>query len=184
MVKKKAKKAVRKVKRKKVILPMKLSSLIGIALRDIRRAEAMPKKFVVDMDTWFKPETVQCKTDDGVLIEEHKVCTMCAAGSVMAFSLGALGRKDADSELFTESFPGNQKQLEAINYLRDGNCLQAARTLWPPTYNENSGAYIDDPKAKLALGLDTCIRGYYRHSPEPFHKDMAKFQAKLEKAGL
>ena len=79
----------RATRRRQIILPMKLSSLIKIALKDLGKAEAQPKKFIVEMSEWYIPEEVVCATESGVEVDRYEACTVCAAGSVMAFTLNA-----------------------------------------------------------------------------------------------
>lgn len=174
---KKAKKrpvAKAKVKRKQqVILPKKLSALIKIALRDIRKAEALPKQFVVEMSDWYAPENVECRTRDDILIETHTVCSVCAAGSVMAFSLDA--RKNHPDEGLTPCrFPRNEKQLAAINELREGSAYQAYLSL---------GLKMTEGDVSALGDLDVDIPDYDRENPDRFHKAMAQFETDLRKAG-
>ncbi len=169
-------KAKTKVRKKPVILPKKLSALIKIALKDLRKAEALPKKFIVEMDDWFVPEDVVCETKNGTEFERHKICTVCAAGSVMAFSLGMGEDKRF---LAPEKFPRNEGQLHAINDLRCGEVDHAAFSLGlvaPDDY----GDYDFNAFNKF----NCVIPEYNRKNPEPFHKAMTKLQEKLVKAGL
>lgn len=172
MVKKtKAKKKTVKRAVKKVILPMVPSKLIAIALRDIRKAEKLSKKYVVDMGEWYQPHaTLECKTDNGVVASEHKICTLCAAGSVMAFSLANEAQKKL--KLHPSKFRENEKQLYAIDNLREGSFSGALRALELPD------AYDDKHPS-----LNHEIPDYEPLDPEPFHEAMTAFQKKLEKAG-
>jgi len=174
------KRVVKKPRKKPVILPMKMSSLIKIALKDLRKVEAQPRKFVVEMGNWFLPEEVICETSSGIIVETHDICSVCAAGSVMAFTLGQKVDLNGD-EVCPEHFPKNEKQLHAINELRVGNAIGAARYvgLWEP--GPSTGSYRPGEKYQK---YDAHIPEYDRDNPEPFHKAMTKFQQKLEKAGL
>jgi hypothetical protein len=176
MAKKAKKRPVAKAKAKRkqqVILPKKLSALIKIALRDIRKAEALPKQFIVEMSDWYAPENVECRTRDDILIETHKICSVCAAGSVMAFSLGA--RKNHPNEgLSPCRFPRNEKQLNAINELREGSASQAYYCL---------GLKFTPEDSETLEELNTGIPNYDREDPEPFHEAMTDFQESLKEAG-
>lgn len=165
-------KAKPKAKKKAVIvLPRKMSALIKIALRDIRRAEEA--EFIVNMSTWYMPNIqVECRAvDDSTLIDQYTTCSMCAAGSVMRFSLA--NEKQKKLELTPDMFAKNDNQLEAIDSLRMGDVGDAAG------YLEFSDRHRFD-----YFKYDTVIPDYSMDDPEPFHKAMAKLQVKLEKAGL
>lgn len=175
----KAKNKSKRAKKKPVILPMKMSALIKVALKDIRRAERTDK-IVVDMSDWFNPDNeVTCQTQSGAILEEYKVCTMCAAGSVMAFTLGALKR---DKYLQPDDYPKNEKQLYAINDLRGGGVSQAAMSLG--LIDTDDYGVLDEVAVTKYRKLNRNIPDYDRKKPEPFHKAMGQLQAKLEKAGL
>jgi hypothetical protein len=163
----KAKKVVKKVSKKKVILPRKLSSLIGIALRDLRKAEKSDKYIISMESTFHSPTTVTCTANHGeILVKEQQACVICAAGSVMAFSLNA-----GNVERSPGDFVGNSAQLDAIDFLRKGNATAAAEEL------------NITHKYEILEKLDSWIPDYDRNNPEPFHKAMIEFQAKLKKAG-
>lgn len=187
---KKAKKPTHKTSSKMTILPKKMSSLIGIALKDIRKAEKFSDKFIIDMATWYDPErSLTCRLDDnqhGKIIKEDKVCVMCAAGSVLAFSLGAGGkfRTQKVKEMETKNMP----QLNAIDALRIGSLSTAVTELdlWPKADNN---IHYDTQYKKLndkmnKLESESIIPEYDNSNPEPFHAAMKKLQTKLVKAGL
>lgn len=178
MAKKAKKRVVKKVTKKPVILPMKLSSLIAVALKDVRKAENT-KSVVVEMSNWFEVEEVECRTQNDVLIETHNVCNLCAAGSVMAFSLGKLGTA---ASLTPTNFPKNERQLEAINELREGNVSGAIKCLYHDDLYDNES---DASKLyRKACELNCHIPDYDRENPEPFHKAMIRFKERLQRAGL
>lgn len=154
-------------KKKPVILPRKMSSLIRIALRDIRKVENS-NKFVIEMGSWFTPTEITCKTDNGAVISEYKSCAVCAAGSVMAFSLGA--SKKFNQELTPSEFTGNTSQLSAIDSLRVGEVHDASNEL---------GIVISGDRSRF----DTHVPEYDAMEPELFHKAMTKLQTRLAKAG-
>lgn len=186
MVKRAKKRVVRKVAKKarRVILPKKLSSLIKICLRDMRKAEALPEKYVISMGEWYSPnETVSCQLDDGTLIKEHTVCVMCAAGSVMAFSLA--NERQKKETLGPDDFGDNELQLGAIDCLRQGQCAAAYRAINRDDDPESeSYNWNDDITHQKLERLDTKIPDYEPTNPEPFHKAMTKLHDKLARAGL
>lgn len=178
--KKAVKKTAKKVK-KPVILPMKMSSLIKIGLADIRKAEKS-EKCLVDMGHWYDVEEVKCYLGDEAgndPISTTDTCVVCAGGSVMAFSLGALEDK-SKCHLVPASFPDNHRQLEALDYLRQGDSYHAARYLRLVDWDAPFG----DKQIKKLLKLNTHIPEYSRENPEPFHKAMEKYRLKLIKAGF
>jgi hypothetical protein len=172
----KAKKIAKKVSKKQVILPKKLSSLIGIALRDLRKAEKSDKYIIAMESTFHLPTTVTCTANDGeLLISEQDACIICAAGSVMAFSLNTgIGMEKTPSD-----FAGNTHQLQAIDSLRMGHARIAMDDLEMP-YDDDLKMPYDYEKLRKC---EMRIPDYNRDNPESFHKAMIKFQAKLKKAG-
>ncbi len=172
----KVKKSTKKVVKKKIVLPNKMSALVGIALRDIRKAEKQRNKFVIDMGTYFDPnQELVCQVGETV-VSSQKVCVLCAAGSVMAFSLG---KANSTTELNPDAFMSNSNQLRAIDSLRQGSARYAAINLeLPDTYDEFGSV------SEKYSGMDSIIPEYSIQDPEPFHKAMEKFKAQLQKAGL
>lgn len=178
MVKKAKAKAKKPVAKKKgpVVLPMVLSKLIAIALKDLRKVEKMKNKYAVNMGDWYVPNSdLICRVED-VVISKTKICSVCAAGSVMALSLGAKGTGYMDPS----SFPKNMNQLHAINSLRTGEVVSAHNNLFPDAY---VSSFSEDSESKKLCSLNTDIPEYEPMNPEPFHNAMVKLQAKLEKAG-
>lgn len=177
--KKKVVKATKKVK-KPIILPMKMSSLIKIALADIRKAEKS-EKCIIDMGHWYDIREVKCYIGDNTVnpISKREACIICAGGSVMAFSLGALEDKTRRN-LIPDNFPGNARQLSALDYLRTGNTYGAAERLELLDWSTPANVKRVDKLEKL----DVSIPEYSRENPEPFHKAMEKYRLKLLKAGF
>lgn len=98
-------------------LPDKLSDLILVALEDLEKAEASPKHIIV-MWMWHLPRL-------GLL---DNLCSVCLAGSVMAFSLGA--------NPSTPRTPGDyshhiNNKLLALNSVRGGDISLALETIDP-----------------------------------------------------
>ena len=141
----------KRVKKRATVLPKVMSKLIGIALADMKKAEAARDKYIVDLSTWHTPAKIECelKTMSGVsmfniedaIAHSKQVCVLCAAGSVMEFSLNASTNRDLEPG----HFPKNQMQLEAINYLREGDVLGAALRLGLLDYDDVSH-YVDKDK--------------------------------------
>jgi hypothetical protein len=136
--------------KKPVILPKVPSKLIGIALRDIEKAEAS-RKYKINMASWHRPNS-------------H--CSVCAAGSVMAFSLGA----KSGLKYHPYDFPENRDQLLAINWLRlgDVSCANAEMNF--------GGA---EAVKKFNRGITD-----YDYDQRLFKRDMRKLAADLRKAGF
>jgi hypothetical protein len=89
-------------------LPDKPSELILIALEDLEKCEADPI-YKIDMGTWHEPLS-------------YSKCEVCAAGAVMAQSLGARANWYRDPDWF--EYPICDKLL-AINSLRMGKISMA-----------------------------------------------------------
>lgn len=98
---------------------------------------------------------------------------MCAAGSVLAFSLGAGGNIRTSKVSALES--KNENQLAAIDLLRTGDVEHAAE--WLKISNEKVKRFFKVSKIKR-------IPNYEIKNPEPFHKAMLELKTKLAKAGL
>ena len=92
-------------------LPNKLSSLIRVAVRDLRKVEKLTRKYKINMGDWHQPNS-------------H--CSVCFAGGVMAMSLGA----PSDSNYGPGAFSlHNQARLYALNSVRTGSVAVALRDL-------------------------------------------------------
>ncbi len=183
---KKAKKKVVKAKTAQPILPRKLSSLIKVALKDIRRAENTPG-YLVRMNTWHDPDEVVCRigdADGGIELDRKPICSVCAAGSVIAFSL----KGDPTKELDPDDFPRNRDQLNACDDLRSGRVTAAAERLGvisDMAFDADEGSADRKRYDKLAaIDNRTLIPDYNFKNPEPFHAAMKKLEAKLRKAGF
>jgi hypothetical protein len=66
------------------ILPDKPSALLAVALADLEKAERS-RRYKIDMGTWHNPSA------------NEKTCSVCLAGSIMAFSLKVPPTQDADA---------------------------------------------------------------------------------------
>jgi hypothetical protein len=170
---KKAKKAVvKKVKMR--ILPRKMSSLIKIALADLRKAEQDREKCAISMtDTWFLRDEATCTVtieNQPRIISEHPICVMCLAGVVIGFSLGAIKNEKINSA-GPSDFEKNEGQLESLDCLRTGDVWGAASYLG-----------VDIEKGAVSK-FYVSIPEYDADDPEPFHKAMDKLRQKLIKGG-
>lgn len=145
--------------KRKTILPRKMSKLIEIAMKDLKRVEAA-KDMVVVMEEWFDPEAeVVCKVG-GNIISERQVCSACLAGSVMAFTLG---KKNAKSYLIPDDMRGNEDQLNALNELRCGGVSTAAEVLGlveRGDYNKMGQFAYSPERQKIIDELDCEIPDY------------------------
>lgn len=145
-------------KKKKVILPRHPSTLLKIAIADMRAARRAGMAF--DMDVWLEPPGWGNATK----------CTVCMAGAVMAGTLGmakcvaATGRGIGPGE-----YEDNFDQLEAINLLRTGGVDDALTALG-----------IEQLGGDLDRQLDGTVRGRWRE----FMIDMHQLIKDLEAVGL
>lgn len=95
----------------------KLSTLLAIGLRDLRKQERA-KNCIVDMGIWWMPSVD--KTDE---------CVTCLAGSVMKFGLKK-PRGHGGEEIMPEDYDRRTGNcLWALNSLRSGGIQFAARLL-------------------------------------------------------
>jgi len=87
-------------------LPDKMSDLLEVALKDLRRAERHPL-FTVDMGVWIQPRAVRC--------------AVCLAGAALKFEL--------DIKSIDQVISGNDagRKALALNSLRTGSVSHAAR---------------------------------------------------------
>ncbi|RBP36916.1 hypothetical protein DES53_11557 [Roseimicrobium gellanilyticum] len=135
-------------------LPGKPSALIRVALADLRKVEALPDIYRVNMDVWHR---------------EHRadaVCEVCLAGSMISQSLGAQPGEHRGPEDFDQE---TTWKLYALNEFRVGNVYDGL-------------TYLD--RSDLWLGADTRTITEYTTSPSGFHRDMQKLAGDLEAVGL
>jgi len=174
-------KVAKKTAKKKAplkVLPKKMSALIKIGLADLRKAEN-DAKMVIKMETWLDRREAICTIESGSIeVSREEVCVACFAGTVMAFTLGALKKKDWRS-LGPDHFNKNSRQLSALDSLRDGNVGGAAVSL--KLYSDDKD--LDDELAEF-VRFNRVIPDYDRDDPEPFHKAMTKLQKDLKDARL
>jgi hypothetical protein len=165
-------------KQKPVVLPMVMSELIDISLRDLARAEKTPG-YAIDMVAWHCPRSM---TEYEIVAS---VCSVCLAGSVMAFSLGVAATVAVVPD--SRSMKANRAQLEAINLLRTGEVFEAACRLgMTPKLTGRSSTCTHDAYAAARYrfeAFDTGITGYSTDRAL-FKRDMRNLGARLRRAGL
>lgn len=89
-----------------------LSAVIRLAIEDLKKIEALPRKYRVDMHVFHEPGKYPWSK-----------CGVCLAGSVMAMRLGA----PTSVEPFFEDFGAViADRLEALNCARRGDFVDAA----------------------------------------------------------
>ena len=138
-------------------LPDKPSELIRVALADLRKVEAMPKVYRINMEDWWFAGT-----------NDEAGCSVCLAGAVMAETLGA-PRDDGASP---SDFPnGLRGKLLALDSFRQGEVLSGLIDM------------DQDWDAEVGESLNRAISAYSL-DPECFHRDMNKLADDLEAVGL
>lgn len=94
----------------------KLSQLLAIGLRDLRKQERAPKS-EVDMAEW---------------LTKNGKCVACVAGSVLRFSLGV---KPKHRMILSECVPEDSREyrlMRTLNYLRSGWIENASYAMGVP----------------------------------------------------
>lgn len=139
---------------KTATLPDKPSELIRVALADLRKVEAMPSVYRVDMNDWHVPHP------DGV-------CEVCLAGAVMAQTFGAPPEcrtmpRDCGLEV--------REKLDALDSFRSGDVYYGI---------EEMGCEL--PEDFVDVQRDITL---YEIDSEGFHRDMQTLASDLEAAGL
>lgn len=137
-----------------VTLPSKPSDLIRAALADLKKVEARPDIYRVNMDVWHREH----RTD--------AVCEVCLAGSVISQELGAQPNEHRGPEDFDQE---TTWKMHALNEFRVGNVFDGL-------------CYLDC--ADRWLGADTRRVADYAESPAAFHRDMQTLASDLEAVGL
>jgi hypothetical protein len=149
-------------------LPSKPSALIRVALADLRKVEALPDIYRVNMDVWHR---------------EHRadaVCEVCLAGSVICQELGANPSESRGPEDFDQE---TTWKLYALNEFRVGNVFDGLCYL----SDEPSGRLYAQ-RYEALKGKDECCKyvevAEYTDDPAAFHADMQKLASDLEASGL
>lgn len=152
--------AKKKKKKRNIAAIKKLSTLLEVALGDLKKQEKA-KNVVIDMGTWCR------KDKDGV-------CHVCLAGSVMKGSLGLAPRKYNGIEPHQLSC-GTEKRMRALNYLRVG-CVTSA-------YLSVHDDYDDVAFENRVLSMNREVRDYHENRLG-WWEDMHTLLADLRKAKL
>jgi len=153
------------------ILPEKLSALLRLALSDLKKVEAQPEVYRVDMQRWHIPL---------LAIGPGAVrCTVCLAGAVLAKTCQLKPRDVYNPTLGGETgpIPLLDRQLYAIDRLRRGDVTGALR--WMRDREKEDRHFFS---------LNRRTPGYYGKSfPEEnaqFYIELEKLADDLEKVGL
>lgn len=117
-------------------LPDKPSELIRVALADLRKVEAMPDVYKIDMGDWHAVD------------DDSNHCFVCLAGSVMAQTLKVDAGSNCEPWDFDEVTCG---KLEALNEFRAG-CVRAGLSCLdvengPSVDDREMARYADNPEA-------------------------------------
>lgn len=130
-----------------VRLPDKPSELIRLALADLRKVEAMPKRFAVRMASWHEP---------------NGVCRVCLAGAVMAQTLQVDDRYSVRRDGWKFDIDTSEK-LKSLDEFRSGwindalgrtgnvRCMEELR--WMTDYHDNRERFHADME-QLAKDLE------------------------------
>lgn len=121
-----------------VILPRIPSQLIRLALADLKKVEAMPDKYKVEMWEWHEPTI-------------SKKCVVCLAGSVMACTLNM----NINKSYGPSDFPENAVQLFVLDCFRNGNiCAGLWRLGIDIEYENRTICYYDRSPANFHADMN------------------------------
>jgi len=157
-------------------LPRKPSKLIRIALEDLIKAEKSPL-YNINMNVWHGKATKSPGYGMGMYsydkgFEENK-CSVCLAGSVMAFSLKTNIDLHITNSKVSE-FEDVSDQLEALDELRVGRIDQAMYSL-----HGSNKAVLMNPESELFNRV--IIK--YETNPAVFKRQMNRLANDLEMFG-
>lgn len=136
------------------LLPNKLSALIFVALKDLRKVERSPKYSIAMSQTWH----------DGTTI--FAPCMVCFAGAVMAGTCKVPLNKYATPEYFPRD---TNRKFMALDSIRLGYLQSALNRL-----------DVELPK----VFTNEVEIADYTDDPAQFHKDMHQIAKELKKFGL
>jgi hypothetical protein len=149
-------------------LPWTPSKLIRTSLFDLKKVEAMPEVYRINMDVWHREH----RTDS--------ICEVCLAGSMISQELGAnpsehRGPEDFDADTCWK--------LYALNEFRVGNVFDGLCYL-----SDEPSSRLFAQKYEEAKGKDQCRKRVnvteYTFSPEGFYRDMSRMADDLEMLNL
>lgn len=143
-------------------LPHKPSDLIRVAIVDLEKAEKSDK-YRIEMEDWHAPKS-------------DKICEVCLAGSVMAFTLEWDPSKDLNPN-DNDNPELLQNQLYALNEFREGYVNFGF------SYLSNTDEYKEfEDYDVLSEPFNREITPY-REDSELFKREMITLASDLEKAG-
>jgi hypothetical protein len=143
-------------------LPTLPSALIRVAIADLEKAEQDTNTYSINMGDWHRPNA--SKTGDA-----HLTCSVCLAGSVMAFSLEASDRHSYAPQDYDDA---TECALEAINALREG-FIAVAQDYLDPDMDMPGWEAVDDR-----------IVTHYEEDPAKFKAEMLQMASDLEAVNL
>ena len=159
---------------KLVRLPKKLSTLIRVAVLDVREQLALGVR--MDMEAWLvRKDKRNPKVTDNI-------CTMCLGGAIL---LGELAGDNTFGELVAKAEFGKSEELDALyalNTLRCGNIIDAVIL-----YNPSLG--VDDELFAKVKAIYTYNAGIYhglqtRKQSYAMCRYLVRLACKLEELGL
>lgn len=149
-------------------LPDKASDLIDLCVSDLEKAERDPL-YCVNMNVWHN----MCRVDSPISGVQFGQCAVCAAGAIMAFSLGG----SINKQLFPDCFNRDiSRRLEAIDLFRLGYWRSGLKEM----NVDLSGLSVEENERICQMRCP----GSYRRSPEEFKSRMRKASKVLREMGL
>jgi hypothetical protein len=157
-----------------VTLPDKPSELIRVALADLRKVEALPQIYRVNMDVWHREKRVPLESNEAPL------CEVCLAGSMISQSLHANPNEHRGPEDFDQE---TTWKLYALNEFRVGNVYDGLCYLSNVPSGRLYAQKWEELKGKDGARKYTPIAEYTK-GPEDFHRDMQTLASDLEAVGF
>lgn len=161
-------------------LATKLSDVVLLALEDLERAEAS-KLYRIDMDaTYHTPRDDMYGDDDA----EPDKCTVCFAGSIIAFSLKAKINEEKEPSDYGDEAA---RKLWSIDTLREGCVVDALKAFigddgdgesLMTSAQRDAAQWVDDHS-----NLCGCMSSYSGY-PDEFKNEMEVLVALMRYKGL
>lgn len=158
-------------------LPKKPSKLIELALDDLAKAERT-KGYKIDMGTWHDAPDAEDQYDPMTCKAKKKEepCTVCLAGSVMAFSLNVPRTLSIEPFQFADEV---QSALNAINAFREGDIWRGLDDMdIPDATKQKAGDLFGIPE------FDQVKVVAYERDRAKFKRQMRDMAKKLASIGL
>lgn len=153
-------------------LPVKLSDLLAVALRDMQEAE-LRENVKIDMSVWLELEDLGDAADDGRDVQH---CCVCMAGACLLALTGwdsARFEGKCSSGVYDGAPNTLKAKMAAINQLRQGHVLSAYQQMsqqFPVEYPDVHG--VPELWNKLwQLGQEHPVVPY-EIAPQEFFEDM------------